>query len=58
MKFSINSSFETNVTYNHKEAKEEGFTDENGTEFTFDSFMEKPFVFRDFHDVKVGLTKV
>ena len=58
MKFSINSSFETNVTYNHKEAKEEGFTDENGTEFTFDSFMEKPFMFRDFHDVKVGLTKV
>ena len=49
---------EVKVNYNHKEGKDEGFTDKDGTEFTFPTLMKKAFVFRDYHDVKVGLTKV
>lgn len=59
IKFSaVPHSKEVSVTYNGKKGAEEGFTDANGTEFTFNSFMRKPFVFRDFHDVKVGLAKI
>ena len=51
------NSKEVAVTYNGKTGDEEGFTDANGNEFVFKSFMQAPFVFRDFHDVKVGLAK-
>ena len=51
-------SKEVSVTPNGKTGKEEGFFDEVGTEFTFDSFVKEPFEFRDFHDVKVGLAKI
>jgi len=32
--------------------------DENDVVVTFKEFVKKPFIFRDFHDVKVGLTKI
>ena len=54
--FAPNSN-EVSVTYNHQEGKDEGFADADGTQFTFNELMQKPFIFRDFHDVKVGLTK-
>ena len=59
IKFSVSNAetHETNVTYNHEEGTNEGFTDENGTAFRFTSFIQPPFVFRDFHDVKIGLKK-
>lgn len=59
IKFSVLNAetHETNVTYNHEEGTNEGFTDENGAKFTFTSFIQPPFVFRDFHDVKIGLKK-
>ena len=58
MKISVAAnSHEVSVDYNHKEGDEEGFTDANGTEFTFKELMQNPFVFRDYHDVKVGLSK-
>ena len=49
-------SKEVSYTPNGKTGDEEGFIID-GKEFTFKSFVEKPFVFRDFHDVKVGLAK-
>ena len=45
------------ITYNGKTGIDEGFVDKNGNEFTFKELMKAPFEFRDFHDVKVGLTK-
>lgn len=56
--FAAKVSKEVSVTPNGKEGKEEGFFDEKGVEFTFDSFVKEPFEFRDFHDVKVGLAKI
>ena len=58
IKFTTNpETHETNVTYNHEKGTKEGFTDENGQEFEFNKFIQAPFVFRDFHDVMIGLKK-
>ena len=58
IKFSVDAeTHATNVTYNHEAGTKEGFTDEDGREFTFNYFMQTPFVFRDFHDVDIGLKK-
>ena len=48
----------TGITYNGKSGYDEGFTDVNGNEFLFSKFYKAPFVFRDYHDVKVGLAKI
>ena len=59
IKFSYSTnSKEVSVTHNGKQDKDEGFIDVNGNEFTFSSLMVKPFTFRNFHDVRVGLAKV
>ena len=58
IKLSVDENHITNITHNGKEGKDEGFFDENGTEFTFNYFMQKPFEFRDYHVVNVGLTKI
>ena len=58
IKFTTNpETHETNVTYNHEKGTKEGFTDEKGKTFTFNKFMQPPFVFRDYHDVMIGLKK-
>ena len=59
VKFSVaNPSQIVTVTHNGKSGDEEGFIDANGTEFTYKEILKKPFEFRDFHDVKIGLTKI
>lgn len=59
IKFSYSTnSKEVSVTHNGKQGKDEGFIDSSGNEFTYSTFMEKPFTFRDFHDVRLGLAKV
>ena len=58
LQVSVDSSHKCNVVNNGKADKEEGFIDEAAHEITFTSFMKEPFVFRDFHDVKLGLTKI
>lgn len=57
IKLSVDNDNNINFTYNNLEGKEAGFSDENGTEFTFNYFYQNPFVFRDFHVVNVGLAK-
>ena len=57
IKLSVDDNHITNVTHNGKGGKEEGFTDENGTEFLFSYLMQEPFAFRDYHVVNVGLIK-
>ena len=58
MKLSVDENSLTNLVFNQKEEKDAGVTDMNGEEFKFSLFVQEPFVFRDFHDVKVGLAKV
>ena len=58
IKLSVDDNNMTNVTYNGKTGSDAGFTDENGVEFTFSSFVQAPFTFRDYHVVNVGLTKI
>ena len=58
IKLSIGENNVTNVVHNGKSGRDEGFTDEDGNQIKFDSFMVTPFVFRDFHIVKLGLTKI
>ena len=48
----------TNVVHNGKADREEGFIDEKGNEIAYSAFYQEPFVFRDFHCVKLGLTKI
>lgn len=45
------------LTYNDLEGDKEGFTDLDGRGFTFNLLMQKPYTFRNFHDVRMGLTK-
>ena len=49
---------EVSVAWNGKTGLDDGFTDMNGNEFKFSRFTKTPFKFRDFHDVRVGLTKI
>ena len=49
---------EVDVNPNGKTGLDEGFFDDNNNEFKFSRITKKPFVFRDFHDVRVGLTKI
>jgi len=58
MKISVDENGLTDIVNNGKEGKEEGFSDENGKEFRFIDLMQKPFVFRDYHIVNIGLTKI
>lgn len=57
-----NRSKEASVQYTDKTGNEEGFFIDDGhggeTEIFYKDFIVEPFEFRDFHDVKVGLTKV
>ena len=48
----------TNVTYTYPEDGKDTITFKNDVTVTFKDFVKDPFVFRDFHDVKVGLTKI
>ena len=60
IKFKIDDKNKVLVDYKDitdGEDKEPGFADLDGTEFTFKQIMVNPFVFRDYHDVKVGLQK-
>lgn len=59
VKFSVaNPSQIVAVTHNNKSGNEEGFIDADGNEFLYKDILKKPFEFRDFHDVKIGLTKI
>ena len=49
---------EVDVDPNGKTGLDEGFFDDNKNEFKFSRITKTPFVFRDFHDVRVGLTKI
>ena len=58
--FKVDDNNKVLVTY--KDIKvddntEEGFVDLDDKEFIFKNIMVKPFIFRDYHDVKVGLQK-
>jgi len=46
------------VNYGHSEAGDETITFGGDVTVTFKEFVKKPFTFRDFHDVKVGLGKI
>lgn len=43
---------------NAQTGRNAGFIDENGQEFKYSYLIQPPFVFRDFHVVNVGLSKV
>lgn len=58
IKISVDDSHIATVTHNGKTDSDEGFLDGNGNEFTFSKLMQKPFVFRDFNIVNVGLAKI
>ena len=59
IKFSYGAAeHEVSVAWNGKTGLDDGFTDMNGNEFKFSRFTKTPFKFRDFHDVRVGLTKI
>lgn len=51
-----NSKEVSGVSYTYPEDGEDTITFPEGT-ITFKDFLKKEFVFRDYHDVKVGLTK-
>lgn len=57
--FSYNKdTYETNVTYQAaEESSKESFVDENSATFKFTDVIRPPFVYRDYHDVKIGLKK-
>ena len=48
----------SNAAYNGKEGRDEAFLDSNFTEFRFSDTIRDPYVFRDFHTVNVGLSKI
>ena len=48
----------TGVTYAYPENGDATITFGGDVTVTFKEFVKKPFTFRDFHDVKVGLTKI
>ena len=58
IEFGVSIDNGVSVDYNGKTGNEEGFIDQHGVEIIYSQFLQKPFVFRDFHDVNVGLTKV
>lgn len=58
IKFKVGADNSAVVAYNDKTGRDEGFVDDNGTEFRFTDTIQAPYEFRDFHTVNVGLTKI
>ena len=58
IKISVDENNKTSVTYKNETGKDQIFIDENGKEFKFVETIQTPFVFRDFHTVNLGLTKI
>ena len=58
IKFKVGADNSAVVAYNDKTGRDEGFIDDNGTEFRFTDTIQAPYEFRDFHTVNVGLTKI
>ena len=58
IKITVDSDGYISCLGNGQTGKEAGFIDENGLEVKFNYLMQPPFVFRDYHVVNVGLSKV
>ena len=58
IKFKVSADGSAVVAYNDKTGRDEGFIDDNDTEFRFADTIQAPYEFRDFHTVNVGLTKI
>lgn len=58
IKFKVGADNSAVVAYNDKTGRDEGFVDDNDTEFRFTDTIQAPYEFRDFHTVNVGLTKI
>ncbi len=58
IKFKVSADGSAVVANNDKTGRDEGFIDDNDTEFRFIDTIQAPYEFRDFHTVNVGLTKI
>ena len=59
VKFGVSPTYkELSVDYPYSEDGERQIKFSDDVVVTFKEFVKKPFTFRDFHDVKVGLTKI